>query len=98
MSPNSFNTGDPIAYFLTWTTYGTWLPGDKRGWNRKGEFESLPPDSLTLESAASRLKETPFLMSTADRTIVEETISKHCEIHKWILHTLNARTNCARQD
>jgi hypothetical protein len=26
---------DPIAYFLTWTTYGTWLPGDERGWYAK---------------------------------------------------------------
>jgi hypothetical protein len=24
--------GDPIGYFLTWVTYGTWLPGDARGW------------------------------------------------------------------
>ena len=31
----SFNTGEPLAYFLTWTTYGTWLPGDERGWSRK---------------------------------------------------------------
>jgi hypothetical protein len=23
---------DPIGYFLTWVTYGTWLPGDARGW------------------------------------------------------------------
>ena len=23
---------DPLAYFLTWSTYGTWLPGDERGW------------------------------------------------------------------
>jgi hypothetical protein len=22
----------PIAFFLTWSTYGTWLPGDDRGW------------------------------------------------------------------
>ena len=23
---------DPIGFFLTWVTYGTWLPGDSRGW------------------------------------------------------------------
>ncbi len=23
---------EALAYFLTWTTYGTWLPGDERGW------------------------------------------------------------------
>ena len=22
----------PMALFLTWTTYGSWLPGDDRGW------------------------------------------------------------------
>ena len=22
---------EPLAYLLTWTTYGTWLPGDERG-------------------------------------------------------------------
>src|SRR5262245_38555795 len=22
----------PFALFITWTTYGTWLPGDKRGY------------------------------------------------------------------
>jgi len=21
-----------MAYFITWTTYGTWLPGDERCW------------------------------------------------------------------
>ena len=23
---------EPLAYFLTWPIYGTWLPGDERGW------------------------------------------------------------------
>src|SRR6056297_3007718 len=23
---------DPIAFFITWPTYGTWLPGNERGW------------------------------------------------------------------
>ena len=23
---------EPIAFFLTWATYVTWLPGDDRGW------------------------------------------------------------------
>jgi hypothetical protein len=26
---------EPLAYFLTWSTYGTWLPGDERG-GKKG--------------------------------------------------------------
>jgi REP element-mobilizing transposase RayT len=35
---------DPVALFITWTTYGTWLPGDARGYvsntlSPKGGFE-----------------------------------------------------------
>jgi predicted nucleic acid-binding protein len=26
---------DPLALFLTWTTYGSWLSGDERGWVEK---------------------------------------------------------------
>ncbi len=32
MSGNSITMRDPIAFFITWPTYGTWLPGDERGW------------------------------------------------------------------
>jgi hypothetical protein len=32
---------EPLAYYLTWTTYGTWLPGDERGWVAKpGQFRT----------------------------------------------------------
>jgi len=30
-------TGRVIGYMLTWTTYGTWLQGDKRGYVKGGE-------------------------------------------------------------
>jgi hypothetical protein len=29
------NSDDPIAYFITWTVYGTHLQGDERGWRRR---------------------------------------------------------------
>ena len=89
----AFNTGDPIAYFITWTTYGTWLPGDDRGWNRKGDAVNLPADALANQSATSRMKETPFLLPVSDRELVEATIRKHCEVRKWLLHAVNVRSN-----
>jgi hypothetical protein len=33
--PGSIPMDDPLALFLTWTTYGQWLPGDERGWVEK---------------------------------------------------------------
>ena len=91
--PLPFNTGDPIAYFITWTAYGTWLPGDERGWNQKGNFETLAPNPLAKDAAIAKMKEAPFLLSIEDRRIVNETIMAHCEIRAWDLHAVNVRSN-----
>ena len=93
MTERPFNTGDPIAYFITWTTYGTWLPGDDRGWWRKGDGERHDPNELVQAVSKSEMKEPGFFMTTGDRLIVESTISRHCEIRSWTLHAKNARSN-----
>src|SRR5260370_32962952 len=43
---------DALAYFLTWPTYGTWLPGDERGWVKHGEGFQLPDPIRKREAAA----------------------------------------------
>lgn len=92
MAERKFQIGDPIAYFITWTSYGTWLPGDERGWWRKGgEWHSA--NSVFREMAATDMKETQFLLSWDDRDIVEKTVARHCEIRNWQLHAVQARTN-----
>ena len=60
MSNRSFNTGEPIAYFITWTTYGTWLPGEERGWRRRGEADIQPPNVLFEQMNAADMKEAAF--------------------------------------
>ena len=48
---------EPLAYLLTWTTYGTWLPGDDRGWTEKpGQFRE--PDLEHEHRALLRMTET----------------------------------------
>jgi hypothetical protein len=37
-----------LAYFITWTTYGTWLPGDFRGWIKKN-FNGVQRPNVKLE-------------------------------------------------
>ncbi len=91
MTDRPFNTDEPIAYFITWTTYGTWLLGDERGWWGKGELQR--PNDLFREMAASDMKETAFILSPDDREIVEKTIARHCDIRGWTLHAVNARSN-----
>jgi hypothetical protein len=82
---------DPLAYFLTWTTYGTWLPGDERGWvERPGQFR--PPNPGLEAAARSLLKEPPCVLNPEQRRLVEDTIARHCAIRGWQLHAVNCRT------
>jgi hypothetical protein len=82
---------EPLAYFLTWTTYGSWLPGDERGWAQKpGNFRL--PDPKVKRAAEQSLTEAVLTLNWKQRSIVEETIRAHCLIRKWVLHAVNART------
>lgn len=92
MKNNKFNTAEPLGYFITWAAYGTWLPGDERGWQRKG-FERQSPNSLFREMAASKMGEAEFCLNPHDREIVKSTVCRHCQIRDWELHAVDARSN-----
>src|SRR5262249_20782194 len=81
---------EPLAYFFTWTTYGTWLPGDERGWVAKpGQFQ--PPDLHKELTSAGRMSEAAFQLTNEQRQLVERTIADHCRIRGWTLHAVNVR-------
>jgi REP element-mobilizing transposase RayT len=83
---------EPLAFFLTWTTYGTWLPGDERGWvDKPGHFREANGWLRTL--AKMRMTEEAITMDGAQRQVVEETIRQHCSIRNWHLHAVSARSN-----
>jgi len=91
MDDRPFNVDEPIAHFITWTAYGTWLPGDERGSWHRGEFQR--PNALFREVAATKMKETAFTISATDRELVENIARRHCEIRRWALHAIAARSN-----
>ena len=45
---------EPLAYFLTWPTYGTWLPGDERGWVEYRHGWQLPDPARKRERRPAR--------------------------------------------
>lgn len=73
---------DPLAYFITWTCSGTWLPGDERGWTKWKKGDHLPQPRLT-EWCRDQMVEQPLYLDPQQRSIVEETIVKHCKIRGW---------------
>jgi REP element-mobilizing transposase RayT len=90
--PNEPPMPEPVAYFLTWTTYGTWLPGDERGWVRHGKGYQMP-DPVIKSVAESRLTESVCSLNVQQREVVENTISRHCKIRGWQLHAVSCRSN-----
>ena len=83
---------DPIAFFITWSTYGTWLPGDARGWIEFQHGWKLPEPPLALECAA-RMSETPCLLDASQRETVEKQVAETCGYRGWTLHAANCRSN-----
>ena len=83
---------DPIALFLTWSTYGTWLPGDSRGWVDYGRGWRLPVPWRQLETAA-RMTEDACRLTSEMRAAVEQQLEETCGIRSWQLFAKNCRYN-----
>lgn len=86
------NSDDPIAFFLTWVTYGTWLPGDARGWVEYQHGWQLPSGQLEAD-CESRLGEDAVRLTQEQRRVVEDQIKETCEYRGWLLHAVNCRSN-----
>ena len=83
---------EPLADLLTWPTYGTWLPGDERGWVEYRHGWQLA-DPARQREAQARLTEDACLLDQDQRRLVELTIADHCRVRGWTLHTVNCRSN-----
>ncbi len=83
---------DPLAFFVTWTCYGTFLPGDERGWTKWHKGDQLP-QPLLEDWCRDRMAESPVLLEPDQREIVEQVIHEHCSVREWSLHGVNCRSN-----
>ncbi len=83
---------DAMTLFITWTTYGSWLPGDGRGWNRRGSGAKDARPRLE-RWCRQRLRSKPVILDFAQRAAVETIIGDHSLIRGWGLHAVSARTN-----
>ncbi|MCA9109357.1 MAG: hypothetical protein KDA52_05390 [Planctomycetaceae bacterium] len=62
---------EPLAFFLTWTTYGTWLPGDERGW----VDDRLRRAALELRRLAeATLSQSSVVLMKSQQSIVVQSV------------------------
>ena len=93
------DTDVPIAYLITFRTYGTWLPGDERGsidrFHNKYQGPRADPNQLRVATNSLLLKSEPVELNARGRKAVREAIKEVCEYRNWKLFAQNVRTNHA---
>ncbi len=90
----------PLAYLITFRTYGTWLHGDERssidihGQNVYGAPKVAPNKNLSALMTENQATD-PFVLDGKQRGVVETAIRNVCEFRGYILMDINVRTNHA---
>ena len=86
-----------LAYFITFSTYGSRLPGDARGTtDRRANVygEPLRPSMRgVLASQRAALRWPAFQMADDERLITARAITRLCNARTWELHAFSVRTN-----
>jgi hypothetical protein len=87
----------PLAYFISFRAYGTWLHGDSRGsvdrhHNRFGSAR-LAPNEPWRKHNQSLLAQPSVKLRSRQRCLIEEAIRETCKLRKWEFWTMNIRTN-----
>ena len=90
-------SAEPLAYFLTFSAYGTRLHGDERGTvdrEHNTPFEPpLPTNPAWVEAARARMKGQPAYFDESARTIIERSFAETCGYRGWQLLAVHCRTN-----
>ena len=92
------NNEFPLAYLLTFRTYGTWLHGDERhsvdrhGKNIYGTPDIAPNQKLN-DVMRNELKQPAIILNDLQRAVIETAIKELCEQRKYYLQAINLRSN-----
>lgn len=89
----------PLAYLISFRTYGTWLHGDKRGstdrFHNRYRSPHIGPSKQWQGYNRRLLKAEPLILGPNQRAAVETAIRDTCRMREWELLALNVRTNHA---
>ena len=87
----------PLAYFITFTCYGTWLHGEKATsvdrQHNIPETEFLSPNANRASSTKKRLIEAPYSLTQLQREVILNVIKEVCLFRAWVLLAAHVRTN-----
>ncbi|MBP7416014.1 MAG: hypothetical protein WBC19_13970 [Pyrinomonadaceae bacterium] len=83
----------PLAYLITFRTYGTWLHGDERGsidrYHNTFRGPRVPENPVMQKQHEVKLKSPPVKLNAKQRKAVREAIEEVCEFRGWGLRAIN---------
>jgi REP element-mobilizing transposase RayT len=89
----------PLAYFITFTTYGVWLHGRDIGSVDKQHNQPgtpfLPPEPIREAAMQQNMREPPYMLDAARRNVVLETIREVASHRRWRLLACHLRATHA---
>ena len=85
-------THHPRGYHLIWPTYGTWLPGDERGWVQRGDPVRRPPQRDLAAWSAAQLRWPPMRLDREQRAVVAAAFEDACARRGWTLRAQAVQT------
>ena len=87
----------PLAYFITFRTYATWLHGDSRSSVDSNNNVYLKPKIKPLPDLEKKMRaicnEDKYLMNAEQRATVLKSIVSTCQFADWRLYAAHVRTN-----
>ena len=84
---------EPLAYFLTWHTYGSWLHGHEQGSvDDEHAVFGEPFARSDSERAQRRMRQQPVALAEAARVAAQEAVVEVCRFRGWRLLALHIRT------
>lgn len=89
-------TAIPVAYFITFNCYGTWLHGEKPSVDRLNNTPGTVFLSLNSKRAGlvkKQMLEAPYFLDESRRPIVLQAIVEVCQYRQWVLLATHVRSN-----
>jgi REP element-mobilizing transposase RayT len=80
-----------LGYMITWTTYGTWLQGDERGYVKNGKI--LPTKQALEDSNRQNLLKEPVKLTKTHRQIVQNAILDKAKQLNQEIYALSVSSN-----
>ena len=80
-----------LGYMVTWTTYGTWLQGEKKGYVKKGKI--LRGNLNLLKANKSKQAGKKVILNKKQRKIVREAREKEAEKLGQIIYSIAVCSN-----